>query len=187
MKKAQWVLASGMVLLLSGCSSASRIAPWNWFGSTVTITEQGVGKLTANTPLTEAAIAEGLNNDYRLIGGMRIVSGQPVTYYEALKEDKTALLIRGEDGKVSHIEVMDSDIETDSGVKIGTLFSKLYSKAYGACRPGEELDVRSVECSAPGSEHLNYQFSGDWRGPQGLIPPDDVLSDWAIRKIIWHR
>ncbi|MDI5424318.1 DUF1131 family protein, partial [Salmonella enterica subsp. enterica serovar Kentucky] len=24
-------------------------------------------------------------------------------------------------------------------------------------------------------------------GPEGLMPPDDVLKNWDVRKIIWRR
>lgn len=187
MKVTHWVLAGSMVLLLSGCSTMSRMAPWNWFGSSLSVSELGVGKVGANTAMDEAAIADGLNGDYRLVRGMRIVAGQPVSYFEAFRNDKTALLIHGEDGKVSRIEVLDSDIETDSGVKTGTPFSELYSKAFGACVPGKGLEARVVECKAPQSAHITYQFSGEWRGPEGLIPPDDTLKNWTLTKIVWHR
>ncbi len=187
MKVTHLVLTGGMVLLLSGCSTLSRMAPWNWFGSSLTVSEQGVGGVTGDTTMDDAAIADGLNGDYRLVRGMRIVAGQPVSYYEAFRDDKTALLFNGENGKVSRIEVLDKDIETDNGVKIGTPFSELYSKAFGACQPGVGLDAQIVECKAPQSQHLNYQFSGEWRGPEGLIPPDDTLKNWTLTKIVWHR
>jgi hypothetical protein len=37
----------------------SAAYPWNWFGS-YGVTEQGVGKLTASTPLNEQAISDAL-------------------------------------------------------------------------------------------------------------------------------
>ncbi|SUI32882.1 lipoprotein [Salmonella enterica subsp. enterica serovar Gallinarum] len=43
-------------LALTGCSTLSSVNwsaanPWNWFGSSTEVTEQGVGALTAATPL----------------------------------------------------------------------------------------------------------------------------------------
>ncbi|MDI5533762.1 DUF1131 family protein, partial [Salmonella enterica subsp. enterica serovar Montevideo] len=29
--------------------------------------------------------------------------------------------------------------------------------------------------------------SGEWSGPEGLMPPDDILKNWDVRKIIWRR
>jgi hypothetical protein len=36
-----------------GKKNWSAAYPWNWFGSSTEVTEQGVGKLTASTPLNE--------------------------------------------------------------------------------------------------------------------------------------
>ena len=53
-------------LALTGCSTLSSVNwsaanPWNWFGSSTEVTEQGVGGITASTPLKEQAIADVLD------------------------------------------------------------------------------------------------------------------------------
>jgi len=88
---------------------------------------------------------------------------------------------------VSRIDVLDKAIPTDSGVEIGTPFGDLYKKAQGACQKASAPDDAGVECKAPGSEHISYVFSGEWRGPQELMPPDDALKGWTLKKIIWRR
>ncbi|HHU2767201.1 TPA: DUF1131 family protein, partial [Escherichia coli] len=90
-------------------------------------------------------------------------------------------------GMISRIDVLDSDIPADTGVKIGTPFSDLYSKAFGNCQKADGDDNRAVECKAEGSQHISYQFSGEWRGPEGLMPSDDTLKNWKVSKIIWRR
>lgn len=57
--------------------------------------------------------------------------------------------------------MLDSDIPADTGVKIGTPFSDLYSKAFGNCQKADGDDNRAVECKAEGSQHISYQFSGN--------------------------
>jgi hypothetical protein len=47
-----------------------------------------------------------------------------------------ALTINGDNGTINRIDVRDSEIKTASGVKIGTPFSDLYSKAFGNCQKG---------------------------------------------------
>lgn len=179
-------------LALTGCSTLSSVNwsaanPWNWFGSSTEVTEQGVGELTAATPLEEQAIAEALDGDYRLRSGMKTDNGNVVRFLEAMKGDNVAMVINGEQGTVSRIEVLDSDIPTTAGVKIGTPFSDLYSKAFGHCEPVSSDSHTSVECKAEGSQHISYVFSGEWSGPEGLMPPDDALKNWDVRKIIWRR
>lgn len=186
------LLLCGLPLVLTGCSTLSNVhwsaaAPWNWFGSSLEVTEKGLGDITAETPLTEAAIGDGLGDDYRLRSGMRTEGGAVVRYFEALKDDKLAVTINGENGVVSRIDVLDADIKTDSGVEIGMPFSDLYDKAYGACKKALGDDSDAVECQAPGSHHVSYLFTGEWRGPEGLMPSDDALKKWTLHKIVWRR
>ncbi|SUH35915.1 lipoprotein [Salmonella enterica subsp. enterica] len=61
------------------------------------------------------------------------------------------------------------------------------AKAFGHCEPVSSDSHTSVECKAEGSQHISYVFSGEWSGPEGLMPPDDVLKNWDVRKIIWRR
>ncbi|HEM6803653.1 TPA: RpoE-regulated lipoprotein [Citrobacter koseri] len=191
MKSLRLILCA-MPLVLSGCSTLSSVNwsaanPWNWFGSSTEVTEQGVGTLTASTPLDEKAITDALDGDYRLRSGMKTQNGNVVRFFEAMKEDKVALVINGDQGTISRIDVLDSDIPSQAGVEIGTPFSDLYSKAFGNCQKATGDDSASVECKAQDSQHISYLFSGEWNGPEGLMPPDDTLKNWKVSKIIWHR
>lgn len=192
MKNVRPLCLAGIALLLSGCSTLSEVhwskmAPWNWFGGGIKVTEQGIGGITATTPLSDDAIADGLNDDYRLRSGMRMHSGKLSKYYEAMKQDALALVISGENGSIRRIDVMDKEIESEAGVKIGAPFSDVYARAYGACQPGNDDDARLVVCAAPDSQHIYYGFSGAWRGPEGLMPSDDTLKNWTLKKIIWQQ
>ena len=191
MKSLRLILCA-MPLVLSGCSTLSSVNwsaanPWNWFGSSTEVTEQGVGALTASTPLDEKAITDALDGDYRLRSGMKTQNGNVVRFFEAMKEDKVALVINGDQGTISRIDVLDSDIPSQAGVEIGTPFSDLYSKAFGNCQKATGDDSASVECKAQDSQHISYLFSGEWNGPEGLMPPDDTLKNWKVSKIIWRH
>ncbi|HEY3983089.1 RpoE-regulated lipoprotein [Cedecea sp.] len=182
----------GLPLVLSGCSTLSSVHwsaayPWNWFGSSVEVSEQGVGKLTAATPMDEKAVSEGLNDNYRLRSGMKTEKGAIVRYFEAMKDKDVKLVVNGENSSVSRVDVMDDDVETASGVKIGTPFSDLYDKAFGACEKGSGDEAEGVICKAPNSQHISYLFKGEWHGPEGLMPSDDTLKKWTLNKIIWRR
>jgi hypothetical protein len=180
------------LLMLSGCSTLSEmhwssLSPLNWFGSSLEVSEKGVGGLNASTPMNEEAVSEGLNGNYRLRSGMKTDNGAVVRYFEALDDKTLMVIVNGENGTVSRVDVMDKEVKTDGGVEIGTPFSELYSKAYGACEKGTGDDAQSVECRAPNSQHVSYLFSGEWRGPEGLMPADDTLKKWTLSKIIWRK
>lgn len=185
------LLLCALPLALTGCSTLSSVNwsaayPWNWFGSSTEVSEQGVGKLTASTPLNESAISDALGGDYRLRSGMKTDNGSIVRYFEAMKSDKLALVVNGENGTVSRIDVLDADVASGD-VKIGTPFSEVYDKAFGHCESASGDDSGSVECKAENSQHISYLFSGSWDGPQGLMPPDDSLKSWKVSKIVWRR
>ena len=186
------LLLCALPLALTGCSTLSSINwsaayPWNWFGSSMEVSEQGVGNLTASTALSEQAIGDALGSSYRLRSGMKTANGNIVRYFEALKDDKVALTINGESGTISRIDVRDSNIKAASGVKIGTPFSDIYSKAFGNCQKGSNDNGAVVECKAEGSQHISYAFTGNWSGPEELMPSDDTLKNWKVSKIIWRR
>ncbi|MGQ4644363.1 RpoE-regulated lipoprotein [Raoultella ornithinolytica] len=185
------LLLCALPLALTGCSTMSAVNwsaayPWNWFGSSMEVTEQGVGKLTATTPLSEQAISDALGGSYRLRSGMKAANGNIVRYFEALKDDKVAMTINGDGGTINRIEVRDSEIKTDRGVQVGTPFSELYSKAFGHCQKGANDNGAVVECQADGSQHISYAFTGHWNGPEELMPSDDTLKNWKVSKIIWR-
>ncbi|EPX2487123.1 RpoE-regulated lipoprotein [Klebsiella michiganensis] len=186
------LLLCALPLALTGCSTMSSVNwsaayPWNWFGSSMEVSEQGVGNLTASTALSEQAIGDALGSSYRLRSGMKTANGNIVRYFEALKDDKVALTINGESGTISRIDVRDSNIKAASGVKIGTPFSDIYSKAFGNCQKGSNDNGAVVECKAEGSQHISYAFTGNWSGPDELMPSDDTLKNWKVSKFIWRR
>ncbi|PKH21706.1 RpoE-regulated lipoprotein [Enterobacterales bacterium CwR94] len=194
------------VALLSGCASSgssesasqggslwnplnwswSGLNPVNWFGSSLEISDNGVGKLNGSTPMTEEAMKASLGSGYTLRQGMRSENGQIVKFWQAL-EDKNVQLVVSGDSTVSRIDVSDARIKTEQGVKLGDSFNQLYTKAYGNCQRATGADSDGIECKAVGSRHISYLYTGDWHGPEGLIPADDTLKKWTISKIIWRR
>ncbi|MDF7680660.1 RpoE-regulated lipoprotein [Enterobacteriaceae bacterium ESL0689] len=188
----RYLLCCPLLLLLTGCSTLSAINvsafwPWNWFTSSVVVSDQGVGQLTATTPLSEQAIRDALPGNYRLRRGMKSVNGNIEPYYEALKEGQVMMTIEGHSGTITRITTTDSAVKTAGGVRIGTPFSTLYRRAFGHCRKENHSTTMAIVCQAEGSQHISYVFSGEWHGPQGLLPPDDSLQNWPVSQIIWQR
>lgn len=184
-------------LILTGCSSMSHMSmpsvswssfnPLNWFGSSLTVSDKGVGEITASTPLTEEAIKDALDGDYTLRSGMSMSNGKMLSFYQAMSDKEVKMSISGAPkGSVQRVDVVDAKVESEWGVKIGTPFSDLYTKAFDVCVKGEGDDAQNIECKAPQSTHVSYVFSGIWNGPDSLMPADDSLKDWKVSKIIWR-
>lgn len=184
-------------LILTGCSSMSHMSmpsvswssfnPLNWFGSSLTVSDKGVGEITASTSLTEEAIKDALDGDYTLRSGMSMSKGKMLSFYQAMSDKEVKMSISGAPkGSVQRVDVVDPKVESEWGVKIGTPFSDLYTKAFDVCVKGEGDDAQNIECKAPQSTHVSYVFSGIWHGPDSLMPADDSLKDWKVSKIIWR-
>lgn len=167
--------------------SWSSLSPTHWFGSSLKVTEQGVGGINGTTAMQKDALDGGLKGHYTLRNGMRMEKGSVVTFWQAVDDEKQIQLVMSGQTTVSRIDVMDKAIETESGVKIGTRFSELYSKAFGACENANEPGKTGVICKAPNSQHIRYVFTGEWHGPEGLMPSDESLKNWTLSKIVWQR
>lgn len=135
--------------------------------------------------LEELVIVEVLDGDYCLCSGMKIDNGNVVCFFEVMKGDNVVMVINGEQGIVSCIDVLDSDILIVVGGKIGMLFSDFYSKVFGYCELVFSDSYISVECKVEGSQYISYVFFGEWSGLEGLMFFDDVLKNWDVCKIIW--
>ncbi len=185
-------LVIGLPILLAGCSTLSNfswssLSPFNWFGGAVTVKDSGVGDINAATPLNESALDQALNGDYRLRSGMETQNGGIVSFYQGVRDNEVQLTIYGSSaGRVDRVAVVDKRVASAWGVKVGTGFSSLYSKAFGACRKGTDEDRDAVVCAAPQSAHVSYVFTGSWHGPDSLMPADDILKNWQISKIVWQ-
>ncbi|OCA54563.1 RpoE-regulated lipoprotein [Photorhabdus namnaonensis] len=189
----RFITISG-ALLLAGCTGSSgfswsNLSPFSWFGSPLKISDQGVGEINSLTAMNKEAIEKGLDRKYHLRSGMETKNGQLVTLFQAMDGDQLKIALFGQaDGKISHIEVLDENIETVWGTKVGMPFSALYSRAFNACQNTVgESEKSAIVCASPQSRHVSYLFTGHWSGPEGLIPSDDVLKNWKVERIIWKR
>ncbi|XBS68719.1 RpoE-regulated lipoprotein [Acerihabitans sp. KWT182] len=185
-------LIIGLPMLLAGCStfsnfSWSSLSPFNWFGGAVTVKDAGVGGINAATPLDPQALNKALNGDYRLRSGMETHDGGIRSLYQGVKDNEVRLTVYGSAaGRVDRVVVTDKDVASEWGVKVGTRFSSLYGKAFGACRKSADEDQNGVICAAPQSAHVSYVFTGNWHGPDSLMPADDILKDWQVSQIVWQ-
>ncbi len=85
-------------------------------------------------------------------------------------------------------------VEIASGVRVGNLgvrHGDTYHQVYGAvassdCAPGGEEQSGQVICPAPSAPQVSLVFDGDWAGPDGELPPPEVLRAWTVERLIWR-
>ncbi|WP_086109996.1 RpoE-regulated lipoprotein [Xenorhabdus vietnamensis] len=183
---------AGCSFLLTACAgtlgvSWPALSPFNWFGGSLSVSEKGIGEINKQTDMAQAAIEKGLEGKYHLRSGMEMQNGKLVSVIQGMEEGQVKVEFHGlVNGKVNRIDVLDDEVKTVWGAKIGTSFSELYNKAFGKCQRSHDVTAQpAVICTAPQSQHVNYVFTGTWNGPEGLMPSDDVLRSWKISQIIW--
>lgn len=188
MKRPVWMII--FPLLLSGCSSlgVSNWMPTSWFGSSDTVTGDSVLGLDADTPVTRDAISRQLGDGFQIRTGMQSNGADVLPYAEVRQNDARVMTVNGKaDGQISSVDIDSPEIKTEWGTHVGSRFSDIYPKALGAnCKIGQTEVASAVICQAPQDQRIRYVFSGEWDGPQTLLPPDATLRDWQIKRIIWQ-
>ena len=169
----------GVVLALSAGSVQAQAA--------LTLSDQGLAGLGRDTPFEQAAIQKALP-------GLAIEKSETrdegVSYpiFRALDNGKEVLTITSDPEKsvVGSFMTTSPLIVSDKGIKVGSRFAEIFSgKLPDECEPGLDEWVGMVFCPAPGSTSVQLFFKGNWKGPEGSLPPLNVLNDWTVAQIWW--
>lgn len=167
-----------------GMLAASGAAPA--MAQQVTVTAAGVGKVTAETVFTKEGLSAALPGF--LVSDLATgAEGAPVKAFEAKRGGRPALRIfEGAPGKVGRVLVISAGIPGPGNVYVGaSLFNAYGDDGAPSCQPGTEEASGKVLCPAPGVPAVTYVFAGAWSGPDGTLPPGDVLAKWTVEAILW--
>lgn len=147
----------------------------------------GVGPINANTPFNLKMLNEafqGLN----VTQETRFAEGDPYQMITVRQRAKLLLSINADHDQtgIFSVVVEDNAIGNRLGHRIGTKFVDIYT--FGQmqeCAPGAEEWSGKVLCYAPDTGNILYLFEGAWDGPDGKLPPMDVLADWTMAAMVW--
>jgi hypothetical protein len=181
------VMAVSVLLGVAGCEDKPAAAPVNAVKPIAMLSVDGVGPLNAETPFNLHLINDafqGLN----VAQQTNFAEGSQYPVIKVSKELKPLLTINpdAKREKVFSIMVQDNLIGNQLGHTIGTAFSSIYP--YGQtteCAAGSEELSGKVLCYAPKTGNILYLFGGEWNGPDGSVPPKEVLANWKMEAMIW--
>jgi hypothetical protein len=151
------------------------------------ITGSSVGPLDGQTPFDMERLQELLKG-YSLSPGNNQLDGRSVSTYRVVRDGVQFIEIypSADSTGISRIAVLSPDLEDPNGNHVGSVFSAVFGDQPPAVlTPGMSEFTGDVLCPAPGLSNVTYVFHGDWTGPAGVIPPQNVLDSWAVRCIIW--
>ncbi len=156
-------------------------------GTAIVLDVDKVGPINADTPFNIHRFTldfDGLNVSQQTT----FQEGEAYPVIRIAKGAKTLMTVNPNVDQTGIYSVLIEDnlIENKLGHRLGSLFSEIYS--YGKvekCLAGEEELSGKTICYAPKTHNILYIFVGRWNGPNGEVPPEKVLSTWALDAIIW--
>lgn len=156
-------------------------------GTPIILEVDKIGPITAKTPFNIHQFTldfEGLNVSQQT----SFQEGEAYPVIRIAKGAKTLMTVNpnADQTGIYSVLIEDNLIQNKLGHRLGSKFSDIYS--YGKvekCLAGqEELSGKTI-CYAPKTHNILYIFAGRWNGPDGEIPPEKILSTWALDSIIW--
>ena len=185
------------LLLFAAASAALGLSACNGFqapsvfglgkevaATKLTVSASSVGPLTAETPFSREAVAAVLPG-YDVEADSRSTEGMSVPALRVSRERRTVMTIFGSGDKVERIHVVDEAIATRRET-IGRTFSdNLGDREMPGCAPGIEEASGKVLCQAFDAPNVRLIYTGDWAGPDGELPPPDILAVWTLDSILW--
>jgi len=153
----------------------------------ITLSAAGVGPLNVSTPFNIHQITLAFDN-YSVTEYTKFQQGEQTPVIR-VSENGTPLIIINPDTKgdsIFSIMVNSKQIGNTLGHEIGNLYQAVYNhENREPCMAGAEEFSGKVLCIAPKTANIIYQFRGQWDGPDGEIPPTEILSEWVLESIIW--
>lgn len=184
----RWMLGATVVLLsVTACDDQANTVVQPTVKPIEMLSVDGIGPINGNTPfnLHDITMAfQGLNVAQRT----NYAEGREYPVITVSQDLKPLLTINpdAKQEKIFSVMVSDNLIGNGLGHALGSRFNEVY--AYGAteeCRAGAEELSGKVLCYAPKTGNVLYLFGGTWTGPDGSVPPKDVLANWQMEAMIW--
>ncbi len=154
--------------------------------STLELTENGLGGLGSGTAYSVEGVSEALP-DYAVTAENYYAEGDPYPMIVVRDGDKVIaeVLPRFEmEEMVGGIVVKVDDIIFDERVSLGMKYADL-SVAPQDCVAGLEERSGLALCRDGNVPHVGLIFGGDYAGPDGMLPPAEVLATFTVQEITW--
>jgi hypothetical protein len=155
----------------------------------VTLSPSGdrLGPITAGTPFSAAAL-QTLFPAATVREATGHTEGEAYPLLEVIEDQAVLLELRSADGsRVHSVEILAAARVGNLGVRHGATYAEVFGgEPRPNCVPGIEEQSGQVVCRAPSSGHVSLVFGGGWVGPDGELPPPEVLRDWTVERVIWQ-
>ena len=153
---------------------------------TLVLSENGLNSLDANTTLNLKNIQSHFPTlELKQLQGS--TEGEAYPLIKAYENKKEIFSITFSDENLFSIIIISNRVNNASNVKIGDTFSHIFAKSTPKCYPGSEEMSGLVICKKIGSKHIWYTFEVNFNGPDGVVPPNNILQKGILKQIVWSR
>ncbi|NIJ42899.1 hypothetical protein FHS78_003207 [Parvibaculum indicum] len=171
-------LAAAILFLAAACSGPDAIE----------IAEEGVGPITGITafdPDAVSALLPGTTVSRQQVS--REGEQYPVILVEENDEKVMEVVPDADERSVAGVIVFSPDIRDGHGIHVGSVYTDIYTEDdKPQCLPGVEEYAGRLFCPAAESTRIYYEIAGKWDGPDGKVPPGDVIGNWRVVAIHWR-
>lgn len=153
----------------------------------IVLSTVGVGGITPKTPASLEELSNALPC-FHIEEKTGSSEGVTYPYFSASRDGVIQLSIipKADGNRLQSVVISGKQVRSTLGHPIGSLFHKVYPSGDAtSCQPGLEELSGTVVCPAPTAQNIVYLFSGAWHGPDGEMPPMDVLNMWTLIRISW--
>lgn len=165
----------------AACSDGNTVPP---------LQAEGWGGADAATAFEKSALEAALPG-FTVTREMRMSEGMEFPVYSIADEEGQSLALIMEDGaapgKIGRMVFEDPPVSLQGRVFLGARYGALAAKEPGLedCLPGVEEASGTVFCADGAAENIRLQFTGDWDGPDGVLPPPGILETWKLSAFVW--
>ncbi|HHL19834.1 MAG TPA: DUF1131 family protein [Thiothrix sp.] len=153
----------------------------------IILSAAGIGPINASTPFNIHQITLAFD-DYSVTQYTKFQQGEQTPVIR-VSQNGTPLIIINPDTKgdnIFSVIVNSNKIGNALGHELKSTYQDIYNyENREPCMAGTEELSGKVLCIAPKTANIIYQFHGQWDGPDGEIPPTEILSEWVLESIIW--
>jgi uncharacterized protein DUF1131 len=169
-----------MALLVSTTACGAEEA------SELTLTANGLGGIGGSTEYSVEAVSAAMPG-YVVTAEEYFAEGDAYPMLVIRKDDQLVaeILSRyGDDAHVGSILVRDPSITLEGRVAQGDAYQSI-EPAPTDCVAGMEENSGMALCRDGKIGHIGLNFSGEWAGPDGALPPAEVLATFTVKEITW--
>ena len=153
----------------------------------LTVSEAHLGKLKPDTPFREDRIQQLFPN-FDIVKDTSSTEGELFPIFRIRKNSQDILVINptSDHQHIFSVEIKNKIVKNELGANLGSTYHEVYGNQLDTnCSPGVEEQSGKVICFALGSKRIMYVFAGKWHGPDGVLPPIEILRSWELSEIVW--